>query len=410
MHPDLMRSIDRWLGSLLCLVASLWRRRHRPLPTEAPGRILLICIAETGALVLAHPALHWLRQRHPGAELYFLSFKGSQGILNLLGFNQERHRILLRSSPLPLFILDTLKAIVQMRRLKLDATINLEVHTRFSTLLAFSSGARRRVGFHRFFEEGHYMGRLLTHEVIYNPHQHITRSYLSLAMALEEEPRDDPLVKRVIEDLPLERLRIQRSAREQQAMWALLQRLYPSLTKTHRLVILNANASDLIPARRWASENFVELGKRLLADDNNLLILLTGSPGERPPLEHLRQRIGDSRVVNMAGETTLESLIDLYSLCHLMVTNDSGPVHFSSVTELPLVALFGPETPRLFGPSSPHARVIHHPLACSPCVSVYNQKRSPCTDNRCMQMITVDEVHQAARALLDASENHVPPA
>ncbi|MBF0630779.1 MAG: glycosyltransferase family 9 protein [Magnetococcales bacterium] len=399
MHPDYMRLIDRWLGSPLCCIASCMARIRRPAPPREPRRILLICIAETGALVLAHPALQWIRRRYPDAELYFLSFKSGQGILNLMGLASD-HQIILRSAPLSLFVLDTWRAILKLRRLRLDATINLEVYTRFSTLLAFLSGAGRRIGFHRFFEEGHYMGRLLTHGLIYNPHQHITRSYLSLAMALQESPSGEPMLKARLDHEPLQRLKIDRPVAAREAMWARIQRLHPPLTPQFLRVILNANASDLIPARRWQAERFVALAQRFLAAHEAMVILLTGSPAERPALERLCEQIGDPRVINMAGETTLETLIDLYSLCHLMVTNDSGPVHFSSVTDIPLVALFGPETPRLFGPVSPHARVIHHPLACSPCVSVYNQKRSPCTDNRCMQAITVEEVYGVARELL----------
>lgn len=66
---------------------------------------------------------------------------------------------------------DTLAAIRRMRQLGVDATINLETFARFSTLLALFSGAGRRVGFHRFHDEGRYLGGLITHQVIYNPHR-----------------------------------------------------------------------------------------------------------------------------------------------------------------------------------------------------------------------------------------------
>ncbi|MBF0416231.1 MAG: glycosyltransferase family 9 protein [Magnetococcales bacterium] len=409
MHPDRMRLIDRWLGSLLCLLASLMRwiwSRLVPATSASPRelkRILFIGIAETGALVLAHPALQWTRQRYPNAEIAFLSFRAGRGVLNLLGFDPVSQQILLRSAPWYLFVWDTLKTILRLRHRRFDATVNLEVYTRFSTLLAFLSGAPVRVGFYRFFEEGHYLGELITHRVIYNPHQAIGYSYLSLAKALAEPPGRDPLVKIPLGvGEPLERLQVRCSDANKKRMWATIERLYPSLTPQHHLVILNANASDLIPARRWPSDRFILLGQRLLAERPKTVILLTGSPAERAALERLRLHMADPRVINMAGETTLETLIDLYAISHLMVTNDSGPVHFSSITDIPLLALFGPETPRLFGPVSPYARVIYRSLACSPCVSVYNQKRSPCTDNRCMQEISVDDVFAHVCSVLDA--------
>lgn len=404
-----MRLIDRWLGSLLCFLASLvhriwsWLTPKSSAPSRELKRILFIGIAETGALVLAHPALQWTRQRYPNAEISFLSFRAGRGVLNLLGFDPVRSQIVLRSSPSYLFVWDTLKAIVRLRQCRFDATVNLEVYTRFSTLLAFLSAAPIRVGFYRFFEEGHYLGELLTHRVIYNPHQAIGYSYLSLAKALVEPCHGDPLVKIPLGTEPLERLLVRRSQEDKKRMWGIIERLYPNVTTDYRLVILNANASDLIPARRWPSDRFVRLGQQLLANHPKLLIVLTGSPAEKLALEQLRHQMADPRVINMAGETTLETLIDLYAISHVMVTNDSGPVHFSSITDIPLLALFGPETPRLFGPVSPYAQVIYRSLACSPCVSVYNQKRSPCTDNRCMQDISVDEVFAKVCDMLDGT-------
>jgi ADP-heptose:LPS heptosyltransferase len=48
-----------------------------------------------------------------------------------------------------------------------------------------------------------------------------------------------------------------------------------------------------------------------------------------------------------------------------MVTNDSGPGHFSAVTPLRTVVLFGPETPALYG-SVGNSIAITANLACSP--------------------------------------------
>jgi len=83
-----------------------------------------------------------------------------------------------------------------------------------------------------------------------------------------------------------------------------------------------------------------------------------------------------------------------------LITNDSGPVHFASTTNIPIIALFGPESPKIFGPMSPKARVISLGLACSPCVSVFNQKKSSCDDNLCMKQITVAMVIQETQKIL----------
>ena len=90
----------------------------------------------------------------------------------------------------------------------------------------------------------------------------------------------------------------------------------------------------------------------------------------------------------------------LYAIADVLVTNDSGPGHFSSMTPVDTVILFGPETPALFGPLGRHSHVIWKRLSCSPCVNVMNHRFSPCNDNVCMQQITVDEVYAKVSELL----------
>jgi ADP-heptose:LPS heptosyltransferase len=70
------------------------------------------------------------------------------------------------------------------------------------------------------------------------------------------------------------------------------------------------------------------------------------------------------------------------------------------LTELPVLVLFGPETPKIYGPLGTNVQAIYLNLACSPCVSAYNQKRSPCTDNKCMTGIKPEDVLSQAREML----------
>ncbi|MEY8243505.1 MAG: glycosyltransferase family 9 protein, partial [Gammaproteobacteria bacterium] len=95
-----------------------------------------------------------------------------------------------------------------------------------------------------------------------------------------------------------------------------------------------------------------------------------------------------------------KELITLYSISDLLITNDSGPVHFASTTEIPILALFGPGSTVDFRPMSPNAKVISLELACSPCVSVLNQKKSSCDDNQCMKQISVQMVVKETQKIL----------
>ena len=167
------------------------------------------------------------------------------------------------------------------------------------------------------------------------------------------------------------------------------------------LVLLNANASDLMPLRRWPSDRYVELAKRLLDQGANIHIAFTGAPDEAQAAGGLVQAIGSDRCFSMAGKTTLRELLVLYCLADVLVTNDSGPAHFAALASIQVVTLFGPETPARFASRSPRSHVIWKDIHCSPCVDAYNNRLSTCRNNKCMQEITVDEVLTAVVALLD---------
>lgn len=109
--------------------------------------------------------------------------------------------------------------------------------------------------------------------------------------------------------------------------------------------------------------------------------------------------VGNNRCFNFAGATSLRQLPLLYSLAELMVTNDSGPGHFSSITAMPTFVLFGPETPALYG-SLGNSTPVYAGLACSPCVSAANHRKTPCTDNVCLKAITVEQVFSLIEPLL----------
>jgi ADP-heptose:LPS heptosyltransferase len=119
-------------------------------------------------------------------------------------------------------------------------------------------------------------------------------------------------------------------------------------------------------------------------------------------MEKLRGEVDNPRCFNTAGLFSLEELPLLYSISHLMVTNDSGPAHFSAVTDLKVFVLFGPETPDLYG-SLGNAVAIYKRLACSPCVNAANHRKTSCRDNVCLQRITPDEVYDTIKPSLEAA-------
>ncbi len=172
----------------------------------------------------------------------------------------------------------------------------------------------------------------------------------------------------------------------------------PSSEGGNRLVLLNANASDLLPLRRWEPERYAALAKRLLAWDAQLRVVFTGGPSEAEAAERLAEEANDPRCASAAGKTSLDDLLTLYHFADVLVTNDSGPAHFACLTPVDVVVLFGPETPKLFGAVGPRVHILYAKTACSPCVNAYNHRTTRCRRPVCMERIDVDAVFEAVVA------------
>jgi ADP-heptose:LPS heptosyltransferase len=162
-------------------------------------------------------------------------------------------------------------------------------------------------------------------------------------------------------------------------------------------VLINPNASELLPHRRWMPDRYADLIRHLLDRQPDVMVVITGAPNERGEAEALAAACGP-RCFSFAGLTSLAELPALYSHAAAMVTNDSGPAHFAAATLLPTIVLFGPETPKLYQPLG-SAQAIYAGLACSPCVSAHNHRKTACTDNVCMRAISVEQVY----ALLEST-------
>ena len=405
MHPDTMRLIDRWVGIPLCFFASFWPWNKSRVDSSVPFKtgtpppsdiIVFIGIAEIGALVVAYPAIEEARKQFPKSRICFITAAAGVQTLELMGFEEE-DILLLETDSIKSLLQGLLKIRTHFKEERVSAVV-LEPFARFSTLLSAWIGASQRIGCYRFLNEGVYLGNLLTHRLVYNSHLHASQTYFAMTKALNDQGSTEPLLKETIAPQIRNRLKISIPEKEQQALWTRLQSKCPG-KKFIKIILINANTSDIIPLRKWPLESFVELGKQLL-ENSKITVVLTGGPDEQDACAELAKKINSERVINFAGKTSFKELITLYSISDLLITNDSGPVHFASTTEIPIVALFGPETPKIFGPMSPKAKVISLELACSPCISVFNQKKSSCSDNQCMKQISVQMVVKETQNIL----------
>lgn len=403
MNNWLEQFMDRRLGVVLCFIFTLVEKTRRAL---IPGtrrmppvrRILFVKPVEQGAIVLAYGAIKHAVDRVGRENVFVFAFAKNREILDILNIIPGENVITARDTNLFTLTLDMLRAIVRMHRLGIDTAIDLEIFARISIIICWLSGARRRVGLHRFNSEGPYRGALVTHRVQYNPYLHTSQAFDIFVRSAFTDEKEAPLLK----EAPVSPLcpppPFVPSSADVAAVNEALNGFLPSLPRISAspwpLVVFNPKCLDELPARKWADPCFVELGKKVLQSHPDARIIITGLPFETTECEAMARAIDSTRCINLAGTLSLRGLITLLTLTDALVSSDSGPAHFAAMTDITGVVLFGPETPLLYSPLTDRLRTVYLGLACSPCFSPMNYRLSPCTNNRCMQQITVDQVYR----------------
>jgi ADP-heptose:LPS heptosyltransferase len=396
MNVDSMRAIDYYVGVPLCFLAT-WIFRIiallHPKRKRNIENVLLIELSEMGSAVVCDPALRKLKAN--GKNLFFLIFKKNAPSLRLIGTVPSKNVFMMRENGLIALAVDTLKFFVWARKNKIDSCIDLELFSRFTALLSGFCGADRIVGFYKFHNEGLYRGEMLTHRVAYNPHQHIAKNFIALVNTLLSTLPEHPYSKTVVGDEEIKLTKAAVSEESKQKVRAVLDSVYPN-SSGMKLILMNTGGGEFIPQRRWPPEYYVTLIQQVLAAAPKALVVLTGGPWEAPEVERISSQVKDDRCINFSGKIKFEELPALYTLSECMLTNDSGPAHFSSVTDMRTYIFYGPETPALYGPLG-NALPIYSNMSCSPCVSATNHRKTSCRDNQCLKIIKPDSIFNLLR-------------
>lgn len=157
------------------------------------------------------------------------------------------------------------------------------------------------------------------------------------------------------------------------------------------------------PARRWPAERFRALA-RILAD-RGARVAVFGGNGDRKLTDDVAREIDG--VVDVGGETDLVGLAAALSVCDLLVTNDTGPMHLAGAVGTPTVTLWGSSSPSEVHPvGARDARVSGPDLPCKPCFKNHCPRSGsgtilPEAHVECMRLITLDEVTKVTLPLLE---------
>jgi ADP-heptose:LPS heptosyltransferase len=377
--------IDRAVATPMAWAANLGARAIAPIAKRDhsidPQKIRTIAVSKLlgmGSIIQATPLLHDLKRSFPNARIVFMTTRSNKGLMDRLEVVDEV--VYIDDSSTAKLALSTAGAVASLLRRKVELYFDLEVYSAGASVLSLVSGARNRCGLYRYsarFKKG-----IFTHLTVFNPRAPISAIYRQLHVAATGERFGDPVFG------PLKV-----SPNDDESLRGALAR--NGLVLESRYVVVNPNASDLLLERRWPIERYVQLIEQLARRGEQ--IVTVGAKSETDYVQSLLARLtpeARSRVCDTAGKLSLGELFALIKSASCVVTNDTGPMHFSIALDRPTVCLFGPVSPEHYGVRKDNVEMLYHPVYCSPCAHELDEP--PCAGNNvCMQLISVSEVLEA---------------
>jgi heptosyltransferase-1 len=351
-----------------------------PLPLRLDGarRILLVKPSALGDVVHALPVVATLKRRYPSIPVDWLIEEeaaplvaGHPAVAEFIVSGRRRWQRQCRNPAAIPATFREIRALIARIRGRYDAVLDLQGLLK-SALYVLAAGAPIRVGLADGREGAPWT---LTHRVPGPPQPvHAVERYLALAAAVDA-------VERVREfSIPL--------------------------GPEHRAVALGMLANlprpwvVLHPAARWETklweiDRWRSLAGALASDGAG--VVLTGAAADAGMMTRIGEGL-DPAARSLTGRLSLKELAAVLEMVDCMITVDSGPMHIAAALGTPVVALFGATDPRRTGPLGPGA-VLRRPIPCSPCLL----RRCRIAETRkCMRELSVEEVRQALRSVLDA--------
>ena len=251
-----------------------------------------------------------------------------------------------------------------LRKKNFDLVIDLQ-NNRASHLLSFLSLSLERYGY-----DNKKFGFLLNHRI------------------KDDKPLIDPvthqfrLLKMLGIDLRDNHLELWPGKNDDEYVESLLNTEW--LTADQKVIGININASKRWLTKCWPKGHIAKLCEELGL--RNMRVVITGTQDDAAEANSLILMVKNTKIINACAKTTVNQLACLIKRCSLYISADSSPLHIAAAMGVPVIAFFGPTDPARHMPPAKNSLVIRRDLPCSPC---YKPK---CRHNKCMNLITVEEV------------------
>lgn len=369
--------IDHYFGGFLhlilrvptILVGKILRRDHN---LASCREIAILKLLGGGSLVIAYPALLALRRLPNLEKLTLITSPSIAPFGTLLGIFDEI--IVIRDDRgLMTLGVDSLKAFRKL--FGHDAVIDLEIHSRLTTVFALLTAARNRLGF--FTGISYWRRHLNTHLIFCNITNGIYNFYDQLAT--------------IFGTAAVGILECEREFRSKLGEWKF------DGKADFRLAIAPA-CSGLSRERMLKREDWLGIVQQRLeklGPAAKVEMHLLGAPSDCAELDELAALLrgqfgGRATVLNQAGKTKLRESVQIVAAMDEVLCIDSALLHFSRLVGRRTVSFWGPTDPgTLVRPNTRGLDEIHYVrISCSPCV--HHSHQAPCKGRNICMRLAVD--------------------
>ncbi|MCY2982884.1 MAG: glycosyltransferase family 9 protein [Planctomycetota bacterium] len=339
-------------------------------------RILIVRLSAIGDCILSVPVLNALRRNFPNAKIgWVIERAASQLILGHKALD-EMFVVSKKTFKSPSQLLAFGKTI---RAWKPDITLDLQGLTK-SSLIAWMSGAKDRLGFHRDQFDGREVSCILNNRLYRPESKHIVDRSLELLKLLGVDDSE------VSFELP-----------ESDSNAAFAERTMRTLHMEGRFAMINVGAGWA--SKLWPADRYARVARHLGEQLGLPSLVVWSGDQERTIAEHVV--LESSNHASLAPPTTLAQLSSLIRLASLFVGSDTGPMHLSAALGTPTIGMIGPMPIERVSPyGASHVGVQNIPLLnpanrkkdCGPMLSIFTEH----VTQACDQLISRNILKQAS--------------
>ena len=381
--------------------------------------ILFVRLSYIGDILHATPAARWIKEEYPDAKLHWIVtpsmvelLEGNPYVDEIIPWERDEYEAHSKKLHIPTMWRMWWELKAKLEPYKFDVAVDVQGRL-ITGLVLLASGAPIRLGLGGTKE----LNWLFTNYKTKPSTDHVIKRYVEVAQLLKEavtkqanletplKPVDNGLDTETLHTVSAKQMyhmdfyvpsKLHTWAEEQ---WKTIDN-HSSLNRgeVEKPLRVGLVLGTSWATKEWPQEKWYSLIKSLQYRANFVCL---GGPKEatqyKPLMDSLAAEGIEHIMLNMLGKTTLQEVGALIESCDVVVTADTGSLHIALALNKPVVALFGPTDPKLWGPLTGTFNVlVNDELDCLGC----RKRRCPKPDQYCMSGIEPVRVKKAIFELI----------